>query len=72
MLATPGAVGLKIEPWYDAGRKPLLKQSIPPGGIRPPLSTTNPGKSWHSLPSPYVTQAPWLGRPWSPLPVWRK
>ena len=26
-----GAPGLKTEPWYDAGRKPLLKQSMPAG-----------------------------------------
>ena len=31
MFATGGVLGLNSEPWYEAGRKPLLKQSIPPG-----------------------------------------
>ena len=52
MLATGGSPAWKTDPWNAAGRKPLLKLSSPPGGIRPPLRTTKPGRSLHSLPSP--------------------
>ena len=43
---------MKMEPWYAAGRKPEPKQSRPPGGMRPPLSTMKPGRFWFSLPRP--------------------
>jgi hypothetical protein len=49
-----------------------VKQSAPPGGIRPLFSTTNPGKFRLSLPRPYVTHDPPLGRPWRPEPVCMK
>ena len=34
--------------------------------------TTKAGRSWFSLPRPYETQAPMLGRPASWAPVWKK
>ena len=60
--------------WHHtlAGRKPLLKQSSPPTGISPPLSTMKPGSSWHCEPRPYPHQAPMLGRPCKPVPVCKK
>ena len=38
------------EPWYAAGKKPLPKQSRPPGGICPVSRATKPGRLSHSLP----------------------
>ena len=52
MSATGCAPCRNTEPWYDAGRNPLPKQSAPPGGIMPLPRTTNPGNSRLSLPRP--------------------
>src|SRR5579871_470211 len=57
-------------PAFDDGKKPLPQHEFPPlGPLLPLLKTTNPGKSFDSLPSPYVTQAPVLGLPNCWLPV---
>jgi len=52
MFATAEPLGLKMDPWKLAGRKPLPKQSRPPGGMSPPLTATKPGRFWFSLPRP--------------------
>src|SRR6185369_17790898 len=42
-----------------AGKKPLVHSVLPPLGNESPLtSTTKPGRSWLSDPSPYVIQEP--------------
>src|SRR6185369_5289908 len=57
-------------PWYRVGRKPQPQFELPPlGPFLPELKTTKPGRSRDSLPRPYVTHAPMLGRPncWAPV-----
>src|SRR4051812_390602 len=52
------------------GRKPQPQLEEPPlVPFDPVLNTTYAGKSADSLPSPYVTHAPMLGRPncWEPV-----
>src|SRR5436309_1207668 len=56
---------------------PLDQHDAPPcmPGFQPRLvecSTTNPGSPFASLPKPYVTQLPMLGRPGRPEPVLMK
>src|ERR1051325_9295497 len=47
-----------------------LPALFPASGFLPPdVSTTNPGRLLFSLPNPYVTQEPMLGRPNLGLPV---
>src|SRR5919112_1321092 len=48
-------------PWYAAGRKLLLHSGAPWAGWAG-LMTTKPGKFWFSLPMPYVSHDPRLGR----------
>ena len=70
--------------WFDT--KPP-KDALHPGGngvtfdagtqasanlLQVGVKTTNAGKSLLSLPRPYVTQEPMLGRPASWKPVWQK
>ena len=50
-------------PWYVDGRKPLDQFDVPPLVPTPEPSTTNPGRFCDSLPSPYSTHAPMVGRP---------
>ena len=55
------------------GKKPLPQSDVPPSGpFGPESKTTKPGKFWLSLPRPYVSQAPMLGRPMNGEPVLRK
>src|SRR6185436_15706925 len=57
-------------PWYRVGRKPQPQFELPPlGPFLPELKTTKPGRSRDSLPRPYVTHAPMLGRPNCCAPV---
>src|SRR5215207_602893 len=57
-------------PWYVVGKKPLPQLTAPPRGPRgPDCNTTKPGESCDSLPNPYVTHEPMLGRPNCPEPV---
>jgi hypothetical protein len=52
------------------GRKPLPQLELPPlGPLLPELKTTKPGRSCDSLPRPYVTHEPMLGRPNCCVPV---
>ena len=44
MFATGASVGLKTEPWYEAGRKPLLKQSMPAGRDQAAVEHDEPGQ----------------------------
>ena len=44
---------------------------MPPWGMPPPPVTTKPGKLLFSLPRPYVTQAPMLGKPANGSPQWK-
>src|ERR1051325_7996540 len=55
-------------PPYVDGRKPLDQIEVPPLVPTPDPSTTNPGKFCDSLPSPYSTHAPMVGRPTWMLP----
>ena len=51
-------------PWCTLGRKPFDHSDAPPRGPRgPDSSTTNAGRLSLSLPMPYETQLPMLGRP---------
>ena len=60
-------------PWYAVGRKPEPQQLFPPSGaFSPETSTTKPGRSRFSLPSPYVSHAPIDGRPTIWWPVFMK
>ena len=57
-------------PWYTDGRNPLPHAPWPALGCTPlEISTTNPGRSWFSDPSPYVTHEPSDGRPVRGEPV---
>ena len=52
------------------GRNPLDQHAFPPSGLFwPEMRTTNPGRSLFSVPSPYVSHEPMLGRPgiWNPV-----
>src|SRR2546421_2103741 len=54
------------------GRNPGLQfDAFPLGRPRPSVSyiTTNPGRSWFSLPRPYVTHDPTQGKPIRLIPV---
>ena len=64
------APGRTIVPWCAAGRNPAL-QLAGPLGANPRESgrTTNVGRFWFKLPSPYETQPPMLGKPGSTNPV---
>src|SRR5215213_2495475 len=54
----------KGTPWYAVGRKPLPQLLEPPlVPFCPVEKTTYPGRFCDSLPSPYVTHEPMLGRP---------
>src|SRR6185437_16033490 len=65
-------------PWKVAGSQALPQFLGPPTGSPASFITTNAGRSWFSVPRPYVTQAPRLGRParmlpvfiWQTLPTW--
>src|ERR1051326_2766825 len=55
-------------PWSVDGRNPLAQFDSPPLVPTPEPSTTNPGRFCDSLPSPYNTHAPIVGRPTWMLP----
>src|SRR5262249_32837826 len=60
-------------PWYTLGRNPDAYRAAPPRGPRgPDCNTTNPGRLSLSLPRPYVSHAPMLGRPNCGEPVLTK
>ena len=63
--------GWITEAWCTEGRNPLPIMLMPPWGIPPPPVTTKPGKLLFSLPRPYVTQAPMLGKPANGSPQWK-
>ena len=58
--------------------KPVPQLRAPPTGSPASLITTNPGRFWSSLPRPYSTHEPRLGRPariepvfiWQTEPTW--
>src|SRR5437764_9528957 len=53
-----------MTPWYIDGRNPQPQLDAPPlVPLMPVEKTTNAGNSADSLPRPYVTHAPKLGRP---------
>ena len=61
-------------PWYSPGRNPLCHwrlrdrlRTAAAGGSE--VITTKPGRSAFSLPRPYVTHEPMLGRPGIDVPV---
>src|SRR5687767_2408794 len=58
-------------PWNTPGRYPLLQTLLPAvGSVPPETSTTNPGRSWFSLPRPHVTHEPIDALPAIMLPVY--
>src|SRR6266436_458436 len=58
-----------ITPWYADGRNPLDHCADWLMFDLPVLSTTKPGRFFDSLPSPYCTHAPIVGRPGSIWPA---
>src|SRR6185369_3013124 len=51
-------------PWYTDGKNPLPQTLLPASGNFPPeVNTTKPGRFSFSVPKPYVTHEPRLGRP---------
>src|SRR5262249_34424207 len=60
-------------PLCTVGRNPQPQLDCPPlGPLLPEEKTTKPGRSRDSLPSPYVTHDPMLGRPNCCEPVFMK
>src|SRR4051812_4821631 len=55
-------------PWYTAGRNAELQLFTPPW-VRLGQTVMKPGRSWFSVPSPYVIQEPMLGLTNVSLPV---
>ena len=65
-------------PWICTGLRKMLgknrfpKRLLPALGLVPPeMRTTKPGRSWFSLPNPYVTHEPIEGRPMRGEPVYK-
>src|SRR3979409_581159 len=69
---TPGALVLMLTPWYRPGRKDACQLELPPGGVPPGRKEMNPGMFWFSVPSPYNTHEPKLGRENRVDPVFMK
>ncbi len=58
-------------PWWIVGKKALPQSEAPPSGAAvPDTKTTKLGRSRFSVPSPYDSHEPMLGRPSRAEPVW--
>jgi len=66
--------GLRLDPYFSATKVAWILDNVDParGPRGPDCSTTNPGRSSASLPKPYVTHDPILGRPGCGAPVFTK
>ena len=61
-FSTSGVLRVDVRSLMDAGQERRLPVLRPWIGNPPGHMATKPGRFWFSLPSPYVSQLPMLGR----------